>query len=136
MQNYRPAWLHYLQDIDNKSYDYPWSEEGWKDIKDQIIRVYISHRVPRAFYLFRELRDNIIFVSKLCVIPKWRGMGLGNVLHDDLLKQTKRKKLITNVYEKDLKAMGWLNKCGWRATTIEKNLYPDGCDSYVFERVS
>lgn len=137
IENFRQPWLPFLYDIDLRSYEWPWPEEKWQDIKSYIIRVYPIHHVPRGFSSFKVISDSIIKVSKLCVHPDWRGDGIGAALQNDLIKCARKygkSRLVTTIHEYNSKGMDWLRAWGWIAIGVEKGIFPDNTDGFTFER--
>ena len=96
-----------------------------------IIRVYEDH----GFYAFETEKDTFI-VKRLCVHPDWRCMGIGSLLHLDLLKlamQHNKKRLLMIIHEES-PALSWLCNCwGWVALSV-KSGYFDDRDGYLMTR--
>jgi GNAT superfamily N-acetyltransferase len=125
----------FLYDIDIKSHYWPWTEEGWLDLKGYIIRVYSLKDIPRGFTAFKVGR-NSLEVSKICVSPIFRRIGLGSALMKDLVLQAitlKKTKLCMTIHE-HCEYIEWLVVRGWEGKGIESGLFPDGSDGYLFER--
>ena len=76
--------IHYLADIDLKSYDYPWSLTQWREIgTDPTTAVMIAavRADPVGMYVWRK-QPNIkqAEILKLATKPIFRGRGIGTFL--------------------------------------------------------
>ncbi len=135
IENYNVQQKPWLYDTDIKSYYWPWTIEGWCDLKGYIFRVYNLKNKPRGFSCFK-VGNNSLEVVKLCVHPTFRRLGFGSLLQDDLIHiaiSQKKKKLCMIVHER-CAYFDWLNHRGWQARSVEKGLFPDGTDGFCFER--
>ncbi len=135
IENLKPTWIEYLYDIDIKSFYWPWPKEGWDNIKGYIFRTYILKNTPKGFTSFKVGPD-CLRIIKIAVHPDYRRIGIGSLLMDDLVHigiSQKKSKLEMIVHE-ECKYLDWLRNRGWRATTVERGLFPDGTDGYTFER--
>lgn len=131
--NYRPAYLEQCYDIDIKSYLWPWSEESWSKPQGHVIRVRLMGDTVVGFFSFTVVGDTLM-VSKLCVHPGYLGMGIGAELHTDLIRigiQYQKKHLRMMLHEDNL-SRDFLVKYHWKAISVDRGLFPDGCDGYLF----
>ncbi len=96
-----------------------------------IIRIYGS----RGFYAFNTNKD-VFNVLRLCVHPKWRGEGIGTLLHLDLLKLAEQhgKKKLQMIIHEESPALCWLRDCwGWRGMGVKQDYFKKR-DGYIMER--
>ena len=95
-----------------------------------IIRV-----IEHGFYAF-TINTEDFKIIRFCVHPDYRGLGIGTMLHFDLLKlarQHEKKKLVMVVHEES-NGLKWMVDCwGWEAVGIKKD-YFKGRDGYIMER--
>ena len=137
---YKPYYTAWLRDIDKQSNKYPWWENSWSNIPiDLKIRVLVKDDLPLGFSAFQiDNKSKTMHILKLCVHPGMRLQGLGSLLHRDLLniaQREKLKQLLTLVHEEvPATTIEWLQSWGWMAINLERNMYPDGRDAYLFER--
>lgn len=133
--NFKMPYLGQCYYIDIKSYLWPWTEEGWNKIQGYIIRVKLIDDRVLGFCSFRVEGDDIV-VSKLCVHPSTRRLGLGTELHEDLIRIAKKyhKRRLRMMLHEENEHRDFLIKRGWRAVSIEKGLFPDSLDGYLFVR--
>ena len=131
----------YLEDIDIKSYLYPWL--NWElEAQRHIIKIAFSKDKPVGFVAFRfvssrDIGENGILISKLAVHPDWRGLRIGTSLlnHvEDIAQQQKVNKLIMVLHE-DNESRSFLIKKGFLATNIIREMFPDNCDGYRFRKI-
>lgn len=133
--NFKVPYLEQCYHIDIKSYLWPWTEEGWNKIQGYIIRVKLVDDRVLGFCSF-QIEGDMIKVSKLCVHPSVRRLGLGTELHQDLVRIAKKyhKKTVMMMLHEENEFFDFLIKRGWRAVSIEKGLFPDHRDGYLFMR--
>ena len=96
-----------------------------------IIRMYDTH----GFYAFNT-KDDIFNVLRFCVHPAWRGMGIGSLLHLDLLKLAKQhgKKRLQMIIHEESNSLTWFRDCwGWKGIKVVKD-YFNNRDGYLLER--
>lgn len=130
-----PATVDYLFHIDIRSYEWPWVAEAWKDLDGYFIRTYSLKNIPRG-YIAYKIGNNSLEVSKLCVNPTFRRIGIGSALMKELVAQAiklQKNKLCMTIHE-HCKFLDWLTKRGWEAVSIVQGIFPDGSDGYLFER--
>lgn len=88
-----------------------------------------------GFYAFTS-KDDSFEIIRFCVHPDYRSLGIGTVLHLDLLKlamQHGKKKLLVVIHEES-EAISWLRDCwGWVAVEIKKDHFKNR-DGYLMER--
>lgn len=128
--------MSHLIDIDIKSHKFPWLPPAWNDIQGYVFRVLMTD-VPRGYLAFKVKDKRTLMVVKLCVHPSWRGKGFGSGLHKELLRCSRvnnYSKLTMVVHEENEVGIEFLSARGWRAVSIEKHIFPDGSDGYLFER--
>ena len=132
--NFRVPYTMHCYDIDIKSYLWPWTMEDWDNLHGYVIRVYLLSDEVIGFYSFK-VEKGTMMISKLCVHPDFRHLGVGTKMHDDLLKMAKTyKKILRMMLHEDNKNRDFLIKRDWKAVSIERELFPDGSDGYLFER--
>ena len=133
--NYKTSYLVKCYEIDLRCYDWPWTEEGWGQLNGYVLRVFLMADDPIGFFSF-TVRDGVIAVSKLCVHPSYRHLGVGTELHDDLVRigdRYKKKRLEMMLHE-DNKNRDYLIRRGWKAVSIAFDLFPGGKDGYLFTK--
>ena len=135
IQQCNPDDHKFLYHIDIKSFEWPWQLDAWKQINEYFIQAFYIKDVPRGYHIFQIGRSSLE-VSKLCVNPIFRRIGLGSALLRDLVRHAirlQKTKLCMTVHE-DCQYFGWLANRRWKATGIIKAVYPDGTDGFLFER--
>ena len=96
---------------------------------------YIVRVIEHGFYTI-DSRGNELFVVRFCVHPDWRGMGIGTVMHLDLLKlaQQHSKKWLVTVIHEESESLTWLrDQWGWEAVKIKEGYYGNR-DGYLMKR--
>ena len=88
-----------------------------------------------GFYAF-EPQGDVFNIIRFCVHPDYRGLGIGTLLHLDLLKlamQHSKKKLVMVVHEESEGLRWMVDLWGWVAISVEVD-YFKGRDGYIMER--
>jgi len=134
--NYNTLWLQYLKDIDVKSYDYPWLDIDWDDIKKWIIKVWMFEDQPRGFIAYRFVDPEKILIAKLAVHPSFRRHHGGEELLQEMEVVSKFSgvKYVTALLHEDNDFKDWAVKQGFKAIHIEYCAFPHG-DGYFFQKV-
>ncbi len=135
---YSSKWLPYLKEISDNSFPYPaivWPNLGryWVKMHFSSDPVTDTFAKPDGFYVLNQQKD-AMQILKLCVHPLCRGKGAGsNLLHDiELAAIAVQSLVVINVHEMDLCTIYWLQKRGYKAVRVERNLFSDGRDGYSF----
>jgi GNAT superfamily N-acetyltransferase len=150
----RPSDNNALADLDLKCYDYPYSNERWKELagesgKKKKPRVVVLEvlRKPAGYAVWNYLDEDTAKIIRLGVKPGWRRKGLGSVLlgkiihHSQIEKADKLQVIIPDIHcikgDPD-NVSGFLAKTNFTATgeVIEgyRYMYGEWRDGYVFER--
>lgn len=114
--------------IERKAYDFPWSEQIFRDcINSDYSCIGVSLYERLAGYI---VVSNILDESHLlniCLSENWRGHGLGSVMLDYLaheLKIKKIKRLYLEVRPSNLRALALYNHKGFEIIGLRKDYYP------------
>ena len=153
---YDKFWSSYLEDIDIKSHEWPWTHDYWaNEVKKNIVKMWIDgeegEQVPQGFvaYRFVNVKDlietgewqgeeTVIHILKLVVRPNWRNKGIGTRLLEDVEAAAKLQNvgtLAVILYEENDYGRMWLMNHGFASCILHKKLYPDGRDGYTFFKV-
>ena len=109
--------------------------EGWK-WESAIVRVYNRNGNVLGFYGARVQVGKMLFIERLVVHPDYRKIGIGTILHQDLLKlaQSAKIKTLVMVVHECNQHLNWLKNWGWKAIGVQKNVFGNNRDGYVFQR--
>ncbi|MFN4196427.1 MAG: ribosomal protein S18-alanine N-acetyltransferase [Caldimicrobium sp.] len=102
-----------------------------------IILILITDEVPIG-YLFGRLNLDEGEILRLAVKKEFEGEGLGRYLLENFLFEAynnKVKKIYLEVSEKNIKAINFYKKFGFRAVGIRKNYYATGEDGIIMEYI-
>ena len=108
---------------------------GW-DPTGSIVRGYVKEEI-QGFYGLRVQAGSTVWVQKFYVLPKYRKLGIGTVLHLDMLALVK----LTSVKQPNVKAifmyvnecnrhLEWLKKFHWEAIGVARAYYGTR-DAYI-----
>ena len=100
-----------------------------------IARAYSLDDQIVGFYNVQVRAGYVLYVCQIAVRPGHRRRGIGNILHQDLLKiaQLAKIKMLRMCVHECNPHIPWLKKWGWVATGLDKGAYGDR-DGYLFER--
>lgn len=157
---YDKFWAHYLEDIDIKSDEWPWTSDFWvSETKRNLIKMWLEKddaasqkiaKTPRGFiaYRFVSIRDLvdmgediagvIIHIEKLAVHPDWRGKGIGGKLLESVETAAKLQNvniLAVILHEENDTGRNWLMGRGFIACKLHRKFFPDGRDGYSFTKM-
>lgn len=104
------------------------------EIKEKIVG-FMIYKLQKP----KKLQPSQFFILNFAVHPDWRRQGIGKQMAENIISKitTFRCDRITiDVREKNLDAQLFLCSCGFRATSISREFYPDtGEDAFVFEYI-
>lgn len=127
-----------ILEIDESSFEYPWSEEEIIACVKQSNNIGMVAEVNEDVvgYMIYEMRKKEIEILVFAVHPKYRRSGIGGALIGRLICKLigQRSKIVVAVQESNLQAQLFLRNMGFLCTHVEKDCY-DECDedSYVMQ---
>ena len=114
--------------IERQSYEFPWSEQIFRDcINSDYSCIGVSLYDRLAGYM---IVSNVLDESHLlniCLSENWRGQGVAGVMIDYLaseLKLRKLKRLYLEVRPSNLRALALYNHKGFEIIGLRKDYYP------------
>lgn len=118
-----------VMEIERLSFDHPWSDDdmvGALRCRNVIGMVaLIDEQV--AGYMVYAIEDSLLLdLMNLAVAPHIRRRGIGRALIAKLVGKLTggRKRIVTEVSERNLEAQLWLRALGFRATQLRPDFWP------------
>ncbi len=114
--------------IERKSYNFPWSEQIFKDCihNDYLcIGVFLYERLAGYMIVSNVLDESHLL--NICLSEDWRGQGLASVMLDYLISELRLKKmkcLFLEVRPSNLRALALYNHKGFEIIGLRKDYYP------------
>ncbi len=160
--SYDKFWAKYLEDIDIKSYEWPWTGDFWAgEVKKYSVKIWMEEsseplvvksceKTPHGFVVYRfinvrdlmdiekDIKDTIIYIEKLAVHPDWRNKGVGKKLLESVESAAKLQSvsvLVIFLHEENDVGRKWLLKHGFEVCKLHPKQFPDGRDAYSFMKV-
>lgn len=139
--------LHYLKNIDIKSYEFPWDDEYWNsEAEKSILKLWMKDGKPYGFTAYRfvnvknilksgDIEGTIVHILKLAVHPDWRNKGIGAALLRNIEEAARLQKVVILViilHEENSEGRDWIIKRGFKGNSLHLELFPDGRDGYGF----
>ncbi len=115
-------------EIDNDSFDDPWSEEDFiKHLRERSVIGRIAEYKDRVVgYMVYQIRKGEYEILRIAVAPDCRRQGVGFAMlcsMADKLSRNHRTRFHLAVHENNLAAQLWLKGCGLKAIGIEGDMY-------------
>jgi len=126
---YDPTMRWFLQDIDAKSFEWPW--ENWDKY---VIKVSMKEQVIRGFSIF-QIVPNSVLILRLATHYHCRNEGVGSELLADIEAVAVRHQLqliCTMVHECNDLGIQFLCRRGFRAGKVNREFFSDGRDTINF----
>ena len=126
-------------EIENKSFDYPWSEEDFLTCLRQrnCIGMVAEYDQKIVGFMIYELHKSNLRVLNFAVDSNHRRMRVGHQMVQrliDKLSQQRRKEIVLETRETNLDAQLFFQKQGFRAVSVMRNHYEDTEeDAYVLK---
>jgi ribosomal-protein-alanine N-acetyltransferase len=124
-------------EIEGGSFEYPWSEEDFLACLRQrnCIGMVAEHNHRIVGFMIYELHKARLRILNFAVAPEARRQGVGGqMVHRlvDKLSQQRRKEILLEVRETNLRAQMFFKKQGFRAVHVLRGHYDDTTeDAYV-----
>lgn len=131
----RPEDQVYIQDLDLKCFETPWSSDGWAYAGEHyVIKLATFYGTPIGFATYlHNTEQNVIQFPKVGVKRAYRNKGVARQLVSEAVqfcKQVRATRIETLVPETLLRpgepqdASQWLSLVGWQATDIVRDFFP------------
>ncbi len=132
--------LRQVIDIENKSYDFPWSEAVIKDCLVNNYDCYVAGQDNIFGYMISKITNQDSHILNLTIDSDYRGQGIGSNFLDLMIKECKLHRSnyiylearVTNTIARNL-----YQKFGFRSIGVRKNYYRNKLgreDAIVYRR--
>ncbi len=121
-------------DIENTSFDYPWSEKTFvKTLRQRNVIGLVAEAKDRVIgFVIYELNRKHLRILNLAVSRVFRRMRIATQLVDEL--KAKDRDILAGVVETNLGGQLFFKSCGFEAVAVVENFYDDvDEDCYEFE---
>lgn len=124
--------------IERGAFEFPWSEQDFIDVLRQRNAIGLVADVDDAVagYVIYELHKTRLHLVNLAVARQFARWGVGRAMITKLqgkLSRARRRRIITEVRERNLPAQLFFRSLGFRAVTTLRRYYEDSDeDAYVF----
>lgn len=134
--------MHDVMDIEQLSFEFPWTEEEYIECLKQRDCIGMIARVDgsAAGTVVYRLLPKKLHVLSLAVHPDWRRQGVGTAIIDRLvakISQQRRNEIMMEVRETNLNAQLFLRANGFLAGRVLREFYEQtNEDAYQFFRMA
>lgn len=135
----RPGHFATIQEIENESFEFPWSPEEFEKIlreKNCFGIVAVEDEKVLGYAIFLIYRSRLHILS-FAVHPRCRLEGVGAAMVGRLknrLSSQRRTRILLEVRETNLAAQMFFRKQGFRAVSVLRDYYEDTTeDAYVMQ---
>lgn len=125
--------------IEEKSFDFPWSEEEFiRCLRQRNCVGMVAERDDKVVgFMIYELHKNRLHLLNFAVDPAYRREGVGSAMLEKLtskLSHKRRHKITLETRESNLPAQLFLKKNGFRAISVLRDFYEDTTeDAYLMQ---
>ena len=126
-------------DIEEKSFEYPWSEEEFVRCLRQrnCIGMVAEHENEVVGFMIYELHKNRLHLLNFAVAAHYRRKGVGRAMIDKLaskLSLDRRNRIMLEVRETNLIAQLFFRQLGFKAVSVLREFYEDTPeDAYLMQ---
>lgn len=131
-------------EIENESFEYPWSEEIFVKILRQrgCIGMIAEHEESVIGYMIYKLQKPRLELLNFAVAKRFRRQGVGRAMVEKLFSKLgledhpTRKRILAEVQDSNLDAQLFFKALGFRAILVLKDHYPDAPgDAYLMQYI-
>ncbi|MDG6778454.1 ribosomal protein S18-alanine N-acetyltransferase [Thiomicrorhabdus sp. zzn3] len=119
--------LHWVLQVEQQSYDFPWSQKGFENSLDQGVNyIFCSAEHEMMGYACVLTVLDEAQLLNFCIAPAFRKSGIGRAALQQLmdkLKQAGYEQLLLEVRESNLPAQKLYLGCGFQTDGVRRNYY-------------
>jgi len=125
-------------DIENRSFEFPWSEEDFIRCLRQRNRIGMvaEYDVRVVGFMIYELHENRLHILTFAVHPELRRQGVGTAMVNKLIGKLSYRlaSILLETREANLTSQLFFRACGFRAVRILRDFYEDTTeDGYLMQ---
>ncbi len=127
--------LKEIMEIERASFNSPWSETMFLSPDENTLLAYHNNKIV-GYIVYSTVLDEC-HILNVAVHPDFRRMGIAQKMLDFLFKEGEKEGLnfyYLEVSVKNIPALNFYKKNGFRKLGVRKNYYNDGTDAIVMVR--